>query len=54
MSDINIARMVEALPALFATEVVAGGLWLTVAETIAVVRPVPLGFGATISTELAT
>jgi len=47
MSDINTARMVEALPALFATEVVAGGLWLTVAETIAVVTPVPLGFGAT-------
>jgi hypothetical protein len=47
MSDINTARMVDALPALFATEVVAGGFWLTVAETIAVVTPVPPGFGAT-------
>ena len=47
MSDIDTARRVGALPVLFATEVVAGGPWFTVAETIAVVTPVPLGFGAT-------
>jgi len=47
MSDINTARTVDALPDLIATDVVAGGLWFTVAETIAVVTPVPLGFGAT-------
>ena len=47
MSDINIARMVDVPPDLFATEVIAGGVWFTLAETMAVVTPVPLGFGAT-------
>ena len=47
MSDITTARIKEMLPDFVASEAVTGGLWLTIAETIVVERPVPLGFGAT-------